>query len=195
MEQVGLWFEDCAAGETFVHAPGRSFHSEEVASHARRSLELTPQRHLPETFVVAAATALTTRTFGRVVANLGWYDVQLPVQVSVGDTIEAEFQPSGDPRLTFTARRGHRRGCNTGPQSAWRRGAVLSPYPVGLSSRRRRALRESGGPWVSLAAVTARNAQARQARATQDASTGPRLLRRGLLAMTAGPRYTGIMRF
>jgi itaconyl-CoA hydratase len=89
VEQVGLWFEDCAAGETFVHAPGRS-HSEEVASHARRSLELTPQRHVPETFVVAAATALTTRTFGRVVANLGWHDVQLPVQVSVGDTIEAE---------------------------------------------------------------------------------------------------------
>jgi itaconyl-CoA hydratase len=90
VEQVGLWFEDCAAGETFVHAPGRSFHAEEVASHARRSLQLAPPYHVPETFVVAAATALTTRTFGRVVANLGWHDVQLPVQVSVGDTIEAE---------------------------------------------------------------------------------------------------------
>jgi itaconyl-CoA hydratase len=90
VEQVGLWFEDCVAGETFVHAPGRSFHGEEVAAHARRSLELTPQHHVLETFVVAAATALTTRTFGRVVANLGWHDVQLPVSVSVGDTIEAE---------------------------------------------------------------------------------------------------------
>jgi itaconyl-CoA hydratase len=90
VEQVGLWFEDCVAGETFVHAPGRSFHPEEVASHARRSLELAPQHHVPETFVVAAATALTTRTFGRVVANLGWHDVRLPVLVSVGDTIEAE---------------------------------------------------------------------------------------------------------
>src|ERR1700722_9416471 len=37
VEQTGLWFEDCVAGETFVHAPGRSFHREEVASHARRS--------------------------------------------------------------------------------------------------------------------------------------------------------------
>jgi itaconyl-CoA hydratase len=90
VEQVGLWFEDCVAGETFVHAPRRSFHHEEVATHARRSLELAPQHHVPETFVVAAATALTTRTFGRVVANLGWHDVQLPVPVSVGDTIEAE---------------------------------------------------------------------------------------------------------
>jgi itaconyl-CoA hydratase len=90
VEQVGLWFEDCVAGETFVHAPARSFHREEVTTHARRSLELTAQHHVPETFVVAAATALTTRTFGRVVANLGWHDVQLPVPVSVGDTIEAE---------------------------------------------------------------------------------------------------------
>jgi itaconyl-CoA hydratase len=90
VEQVGLWFEDCVAGESFIHAPQRTFHREESLMHAWRSLDLTPQTHVPETFVVAAATALTTRTFGRVVANLGWHDVQLPVQVSVGDTIEAE---------------------------------------------------------------------------------------------------------
>ena len=90
VEQVGLWFEDCVAGETFVHAPCRTFHREESLMHAWRSLDLTPQMHVPETFVVAVATALTTRTFGRVVANLGWHDVQLPAPVSVGDTIEAE---------------------------------------------------------------------------------------------------------
>jgi itaconyl-CoA hydratase len=90
IEQTGLWFEDCAAGESFVHAPSRTFHREEALMHARRSLDLTPQVHVPETFVVAVATALTTRTFGRVVANLGWHDVQLPSPVAVGDTIEAE---------------------------------------------------------------------------------------------------------
>jgi len=90
VEQVGLWFEDCVAGESFVHAPRRCFYREEVAAHAWRSLELMPQENVPETFVVAAVTALTTRTFGRVVANLGWTDVQLPATVSVGDTIEAE---------------------------------------------------------------------------------------------------------
>ena len=90
VEQVGLWFEDCVAGETFVHAPCRTFHREESLMHAWRSLDLTPQTQVPETFVVAVATALTTRTFGRVVANLGWHDVQLPAPVSVGDTIEAE---------------------------------------------------------------------------------------------------------
>ena len=68
----------------------RTFYHEDVHSHAWRSLELVPQHHVPETFVVAAATALTTRTFGRVVANLGWHDVQLPLSVSVGDTIEVE---------------------------------------------------------------------------------------------------------
>ena len=90
VEQVGLWFEDCVAGETFIHAPCRTFHREESLMHAWRSLDLTPQVHVPETFVVAVTTALTTRTFGRVVANLGWHDVQLPAPVSVGDTIEAE---------------------------------------------------------------------------------------------------------
>jgi itaconyl-CoA hydratase len=90
VEQVGLWFEDCVAGESFVHTPRRCFYREEVATHAWRSLELAPQHSVPETFVVAAVTALTTRTFGRVVANLGWTDVQLPLPVSIGDTIEAE---------------------------------------------------------------------------------------------------------
>ncbi len=90
VEQAGLWFEDCVAGETFVHAPRRTFHREEALTHAWRSLDLTPQEHVPETFVVAVTTALTTRTFGRVVANLGWHDVRLPTLVKVGDTIEAE---------------------------------------------------------------------------------------------------------
>jgi itaconyl-CoA hydratase len=90
VEQVGLWFEDCAAGESFIHAGSRLFHREEVLAHARRSLELVLPDHVPETFIIAAATALTTRTFGRVVANLGWTDVQLPAPVAVGDTIEAE---------------------------------------------------------------------------------------------------------
>ena len=90
LEQSGLWFEDCIAGESFVHAPRRSFYPEESLLHAWRSLDLSQQTHVPETFVISVATALTTRTFGRVVANLGWRDVQLPVPVSVGDAIEAE---------------------------------------------------------------------------------------------------------
>ena len=103
VEQVGLFFEDCVPGETFIHSPRRSFYLEDSVRHAWRALELSPQYQdldwiarqggrpmVMETLVISAATALTTRTFGRVVANLGWYDIALPRPVHVGDTIEAE---------------------------------------------------------------------------------------------------------
>lgn len=104
LEQSGPFFEDFARGETFVHAPSRSFFAEEAARAAWSALELAPAYHdldwiarhaggaqaVSETFVIGAVTALTTRTFGRVVANLGWHDVALPAPVHVGDTVEAE---------------------------------------------------------------------------------------------------------
>jgi itaconyl-CoA hydratase len=104
VERYGLFFEDAQPGETFVHFPRRAFYRDEAVEHAFRSLEVSPQFHdsawveahgggrqrVMETFVIAAATALTTRTFGRVVANLGWHDVKLPVPVHAGDAIEAE---------------------------------------------------------------------------------------------------------
>jgi itaconyl-CoA hydratase len=104
VEQTGLYFEDLHPGESFVHAPRRSFAPSAALAHATSALELTPQYHdldwaarhnhgrlvVSETFVIAQATAATTRTFGRVVANLGWYDIELPQPVHAGDTIEAE---------------------------------------------------------------------------------------------------------
>lgn len=104
VEQVGLFFEDCIPGETFIHYPRRSFYLEDTVRRAWRALELGPQYHdldwierhgggrhvVGETIVISLATAATTRTFGRVVANLGWYDVALPRPVFVGDTIEVE---------------------------------------------------------------------------------------------------------
>jgi itaconyl-CoA hydratase len=104
VEQCGLFFEGHVAGESFVHTPRRSFFAEEVVAHAWRSLELTPAHHdldwierhrngriaVPEPLLIGAATALTTRHFGRVSANLGWLDVEFPTPVFAGDTIEAE---------------------------------------------------------------------------------------------------------
>jgi itaconyl-CoA hydratase len=104
VEQAGLFFEDLTPGETFLHAPRRSFPPSAALAHATRALELAPQYHdldwaarhndgrlvVSETFVIAQATAATTRTFGRVVANLGWYDIELLQPVHAGDTIEAE---------------------------------------------------------------------------------------------------------
>lgn len=103
-EQVGLFFEDAQAGDTFVHWPRRTLLREEGMEHAWRSLELTPQYHdldwigrhgggvfrFTEAWVVGAVTALTTRTFGRVVANLGWTGVAFGAAVNTGDTLEAE---------------------------------------------------------------------------------------------------------
>lgn len=96
VEQTGLFFEDLRAGDHFLHTPRRGFPPSAVFAHATRALELSPHHHadaqltVPETFVIAQATAATTRSFGRVVANLGWYDIELPCPVRAGDTIEVD---------------------------------------------------------------------------------------------------------
>lgn len=104
LEKYGLFFEDAKPGETFVHYPRRTFYRDEAVEHALRSLEANPQFHdqswlerhqdgrhrIQEAWVITAATACTTRTFGRVVANLGWTDIRLPAPVYAGDTAEAE---------------------------------------------------------------------------------------------------------
>jgi len=103
VEQWGLFFEDARAGESFVHAPGRSFHRADIVRDARRAFDFAPGFHqapwidarqggrlrVPETMLLGAVTALTTRTFGRVSANLGWTGITL-APVYEGDTIEAE---------------------------------------------------------------------------------------------------------
>jgi itaconyl-CoA hydratase len=102
VEQAGLFFDDFVVGETFVHTPRRGFSREEALEHARRALDflsggfgrLDPHQdgrcQMPETFVISVAAALTTRTFGRVVANLGWYDVELSAPAYPGDIVQAE---------------------------------------------------------------------------------------------------------
>jgi itaconyl-CoA hydratase len=48
-----------------------------------------------ESFLISVITALTTKTFGKVVANLGWTNMQFPVPVRAGDTIYAESEILG----------------------------------------------------------------------------------------------------
>jgi itaconyl-CoA hydratase len=104
IEQTGLVFEDLVPGETFVHWPGRTFDFDESRRHALRSGETNPRwsdaaylRRYPsiepaiyEPLVIGAVTALTTRTLGRVVANLGWTAIELPRPVRPGETLYAE---------------------------------------------------------------------------------------------------------
>ncbi|MBI5615938.1 MAG: hypothetical protein HY943_06595 [Gammaproteobacteria bacterium] len=103
VEQYGLFFEDAKPGETFVHSPRRTFHRADIVTHSRRAFDFSPQfqdamwvesrpgarYRVPEALLVGAVTALTTRTLGRVSANLGWTGIELG-RVWEGDTIEAE---------------------------------------------------------------------------------------------------------
>ncbi len=45
-----------------------------------------------QTWVLAIVTPLTTRTCGRVTANLAWTDVEFGAEVRVNDTLSAESE-------------------------------------------------------------------------------------------------------
>jgi len=104
VEQTGLAFEDMVEGETFDHWPGRTIDEEESRLHALRSMEINPRWHdaayirrskrqeqtVFEPLVLGVVTALSTRTLGRVAANLGWTDIVMPRPVRIGETIYAE---------------------------------------------------------------------------------------------------------
>jgi len=106
MEQVGLYYEDLEVGEIYEHRPAKTFTAEENRVHALRSLEWNPQyanihyidkfhdsnMQINETFLIGAITALTTRTFGRVVANLQWINIELPNPVLAGETVYCESE-------------------------------------------------------------------------------------------------------
>jgi itaconyl-CoA hydratase len=103
IEQTGLFFEDLREGETVVHWPRRSVLAEESIRVALRAMDISPEFHdlslaqaqglahpaVPQTWLIELVTPLTTRTLGRVNANLGWKDVEFGVDVRPGDTIEA----------------------------------------------------------------------------------------------------------
>lgn len=104
-ETVGLYYESLMPDEVYEHWPGKTFTAEESRLHALRSLDFSPQysdQHyasthndlgkivIAEPFVVGVVTALTTRTFDRVVANLGWNNIKLEQPVYAGDTIYAQ---------------------------------------------------------------------------------------------------------
>lgn len=106
LEATGVDFEDFEIGLAFEHRPGRTFTALEDTQHALRSLDLGMrsvdahysarvhggERRIAETFVLSVVTAMTTKTFGKVVANLGWRNVVFPHAVRPGDTVYAESE-------------------------------------------------------------------------------------------------------
>ena len=82
---------------------------EENRLHAMRSADLSMrnvdavynakihagEQVIAETFILSVVTAMTTKTFNKVVANLGWKDLQFPTLVRAGDTIYVESEILG----------------------------------------------------------------------------------------------------
>lgn len=103
LEQTGLFYEDLRPAETFIHAVRRTVLAEEALRHAVHSFLWTPE-HLdaeyagltghaglavPDTWLVTLGAALSTHTFGRVTANLGWTKARLHARATPGDILEA----------------------------------------------------------------------------------------------------------
>lgn len=102
-EQIGLYYEDLLPGEIYEHRPAKTISFEENKIHANRSLDLNPifsnqhycdvfhdgQVPVSEAFLAGVLTALTTRTFDRVVANLGWKNIEFHQPLYCGDTLYA----------------------------------------------------------------------------------------------------------
>ncbi len=109
IEIAGIDYEDFAVGQIFEHRPGRTFTAEENRRHAMRSADLSMrnvdavynekvhggEQVIAETFILSVVTAMTTKTFNKVVANLAWKNIQFPTPVRAGDTIYAESEILG----------------------------------------------------------------------------------------------------
>jgi len=106
MEIAGVEYDDFEEGQVFEHRPGRTITVEENRLHVLRSADLSMRNSdsifntkvyggeevINETLVLSVITAMTTKTFNKVVANLGWKHIQLPNPVRTGDTIYAESE-------------------------------------------------------------------------------------------------------
>ena len=109
IEIAGVEYDEFEEGQTFEHRPGRTITAEENRLHAIRSADLSMrnvdivynekvhagEQKISEALVLSLVTAMTTKTFNKVVANLGWKHIQFPAPVHAGDTIYAESEVLG----------------------------------------------------------------------------------------------------
>ncbi|MEM8589870.1 MAG: MaoC family dehydratase [Pseudomonadota bacterium] len=101
VETTGVGFEDFAPDQVFEHWPGRRVSMAEAWAWAAHSGDQAavaiepalgaggPDGILPEYLVLGMGTATSTRTFGRVVANLQWSDIVIADEVREGDVLHA----------------------------------------------------------------------------------------------------------
>jgi itaconyl-CoA hydratase len=105
-ERNGVDWEDLEPGMVFQHRPGRTVYQSENALHSLQTLNqaalhidaaYAAQTEFKKPLVVTTLTfgiliAMTTKTFGRVCANLGMTDVNMLAPVFDGDTLYAESE-------------------------------------------------------------------------------------------------------
>ena len=109
IERIGLEFDELQVGQVLEHRPPYVFTFAESSYRARLAGDHSPAAIDPvvaaaigggraiisEAWVLAAFAAVTTRAFGRVVANLGWEHTVMPVPVRDGDAVYAESEILG----------------------------------------------------------------------------------------------------
>lgn len=105
-ERNGVDYEDLEPGMVFQHRPGRTVYQAENALHCLQTLNQAAI-HIDEqyasrtefgkplvvtTLSLGIIIAMTTKTFGRVVANLGMTDIRMLKPVFDGDTLYSESE-------------------------------------------------------------------------------------------------------
>ncbi|MEQ9814651.1 MAG: MaoC family dehydratase [Azospirillaceae bacterium] len=112
METTGPYFDDFVPGQVFEHWPARRVSLAEAWAWAASSGDQaavvidpalgagTGDGVLPEYLALGMGTATSTKTFGRVVANLQWSDIVMAGEVRDGDLLHArstvtDSRPSG----------------------------------------------------------------------------------------------------
>ena len=107
VECYGVDFEDFEVGQVFEHRPGRTISLEEAVRHGVRGLDLSPHiadqeyakkanaghYRVPEAYVLSVI-AMSTKTFGKVVANLSMTQVRIG-DIYAGDTLYCESEILG----------------------------------------------------------------------------------------------------
>lgn len=105
-ERNGVDFEDLEPGMVFQHRPGRTVYQSENALHSLSTLnqaaihidaEYAARTEFKKPLIVTTLSlgiimAMTTKTFGKVCANLGMTDINMLAPVFDGDTLYAESE-------------------------------------------------------------------------------------------------------
>jgi len=106
VETLGIEFDAFEPGMVIEHRPGFTFswaearyrallagdHAPMVVDRAFAELAGGGAAAIAPAWIIGAFAATSTRTFGRVVANLAWRNVAFPNPVRDGDTVTAESE-------------------------------------------------------------------------------------------------------